>query len=129
MDKVKANECATKIAFGAINHLSDIICYLEDLPDEYHHMVLNLCNRIENDRNVFLSEVNAPLIALKRYRDCRCSWERAGEISGLGIFGLIEYCSNKGVDWRKLRIDEYYNFSGPEAEKELEQEWSKLVGE
>lgn len=119
-------ECAKRIAFEAHTYLNDILEYLNDLPDEYRGMCLDLCDTIKQHRYTFLSEVNAPLIALKKYTDGKCSWGRAGEISGLGYFGLQEYCFERDVDWRELRIDEYYGFTGPKAEEKIRKHWEKL---
>lgn len=67
------------------------------------------------------------LIALESYTEGKASWERAGEISGLGIFGLENYVNERGVDRYKLRIDPYLDFTGEKAEKIIREEWDKLM--
>ncbi|MBQ2653374.1 MAG: hypothetical protein IJF83_07455 [Methanobrevibacter sp.] len=67
------------------------------------------------------------LTALEAYTEGKASWERAGEISGLGIFGLEDYVHKRGVDRYKLRIDPYLDFTGEEAEKIIREEWDKLM--
>lgn len=73
-----------------------------------------------------LNTVNAPLIGLKAYTEGKASWERAGEISDLHIFGLDKYCQEKGVNRNNLRIDEYYGLQGEEGIKSIKEEWVKL---
>ena len=67
------------------------------------------------------------LIALESYTEGKASWERAGEISGLGIFGLENYVNERGVDSYKLRLDPYLDFTGEKEEKIIREEWDKLM--
>lgn len=88
-----------------------------------------LKQNLKNDYDYLGHKEDLTLIALEAYTNHKASWERAGEISGLGIFGLENYCREKGVDNSKLRIDKYYNFTGPEAEKQIEEQWDKLMAD
>ena len=72
-------------------------------------------------------KINLPLVALESYTNGKVSWERAGEISGLGSWGLKEYCNQRDVDTSKLRIDKYMNFTGDEAETEICKQWDMLM--
>jgi len=82
---------------------------------------------IEADYKFFGQKNDLTLIALESYTEGKSSWERAGEISGRGIFGLEKYVNERGVDRYKLRIDPYINFTGEEAEKTIREEWDKLT--
>ena len=82
---------------------------------------------LANDYKYLGQRKDLTLIALELYTRGQASWERAGEISGLGIFGLEEYVNERGVDRYKLRIDHYLDFTGPEAEKIIKSEWDKLT--
>ena len=85
-----------------------------------------LKKNLETDYKYFSQKEDLTLIALEAYTEGKASWERAGEISGLGIFGLEKYVTERGVDSSKLRIDPYHDFTGPEAEKIIRKEWDKL---
>lgn len=83
-------------------------------------------NNLESDYRYLGQRKDLTLIALEAYTEGEASWERAGELSGLGIFGLEKYCEERDVDRCKLRIDPYLEFTGPEAEKTIREEWDKL---
>lgn len=106
--------------------ISDINYYMEYIPQEYHDEIKNISNDIFSFRNKCIKNLNTPLIALKAYTENKCSWERAGEICDLHIFGLRDYCNKKGVDWRNLRIDEYYGVEGEEGISEIKRNWKLL---
>ena len=84
-------------------------------------------NNLKSDYKYFGQRNDLPLIALEAYTEGKASWERAGEISGLGIQKIKKYVNERGVDRYKLRIDSYLGFTGPEAEKIIREEWDKLT--
>lgn len=96
--------------------LSAVLSQLEDIK-----------RGLQEDYGQITQELDLTLIALEAYTEGKVSWERAGEISGLHIFGLRNYCDERDVDWCNLRIDEYMGFTGPEAEKTICEEWDKLM--
>ena len=112
-----------KLILDGINALSDIEHYTPYASPEANDRVEEAIDQILLLREKLLTEVPAPLIGLKAYTEGRASFERAGEISDLHIFGLREYCNDKGVDWGGLRIDEYY---GATDVSEIEANWEKL---
>lgn len=104
----------------------DIYFFLEYLPITYYEDISKISKEIIEFRKKCMETINAPLIALKNYTEHRVSWERAGMMCGLHIFGLREYCKNKNVDWGDLRIDEYYGFTGRNAIEKIKKNWEKL---
>ena len=112
-----------KLILDGINALNDIGHYTPYASPEANDRVEEAIDQILLLREKLLTEVPAPLIGLKAYTEGRASFERAGEISDLHIFGLREYCNDKGVDWSGLRIDEYY---GATDVSEIEANWEKL---
>lgn len=106
--------------------ISDINYYLEYIPQEYYDDIENISKEIFSFRNKCIENLNTPLIALKAYTENKCSWERAGEICDLHIFGLRDFCNKKGVDWNNLRIDEYYGLEGEEGINEIKKNWKLL---
>ena len=107
-------------------YVSDIKYYLPYLPTEYYYNITEIYENIKKFRENCMSEINTPLIALKNYTEHKCSWERAGMMCDLHIFGLRKFCEDNDVDWRCLRIDEYYDIKGEEGLLEIKKNWEKL---
>lgn len=106
--------------------LSDIRYYMKYMPEDYYKDILEICIKIKSFRKKCIDTMDTPLIALKNYTEHKCSWERAGMMCDLHIFGLREYCKEKNVDWGGLRIDEYYGVEGEEGITEIKNNWKKL---
>lgn len=109
------NEC--------LSDIQDLIIYSKYLGDEDMDRLLILCESIHDSRKDLQVNINPVLIALKEYTEGRASWERAGRVSDLHIFGLRKYCEDKGVDWSNLRVNEYY---GPVDAQVVKDEWEIL---
>lgn len=77
-------------------------------------------------KKLLLKETNAPLIALKAYTEGKCSWEKAGMISNLYIFGLEQYCKDHNTNRADLRIDEYYGITGESGICTIMNAWEQL---
>ena len=61
-------------------------------------------DNLETDYKYLGHREDLTLIALESYTECKSSWERAGEISGLGIFGLEAYVKERGVNRSILEL-------------------------
>lgn len=110
----------------AITNLRDIYFYLPYIPQKDYKQLEDIGGELEKYRDNLTRKIPIVLISLKNYTECKCSWERAGELSDLHRYGLIEYCEDKGVDWRDLRIDEYYGVDSDEDVLKIIESWKKL---
>lgn len=106
--------------------IQDIDYFLPYLSDEDYKDIKNLSSKITSLRKNYVKDLNSPLIALKNYTEGKCSWERAGEMCDLHIFGLRNYCEQRNVDWSVLRIDEYYGVEGEEGINKIKENWNIL---
>lgn len=131
-------EALVKECYGEIDGITDMLRNLwsvsEFLEDDFiftltatRGKLKQIKNSLETDYKYLSHREDLTLIALESYTEGKASWERAGEISGLGIFGLENYVNERGVDRYKLRIDPYLDFTGEEAEKTIREEWDKLI--
>ena len=107
-------------------NLRDIYFYLPYIPQEDYSDLEEISVKLEEYRNLVKDKIPVVLISLKNYTECKCSWERSGELSDLHIFGLREYCKENGVDWGDLRIDEYYGRDKEEDVVKIIESWKKL---
>ena len=118
----------------AIKELEDITTYTHDLyyflnymsNEEWFDCIADIHKRIKTLRKSCITNMDTPLIALKNYTEGRCSWERAGSLCDLHIWGLRKYCEDREVNYNNLRIDEYYGVEGEEGIQKIKEEWNKL---
>ena len=110
----------------SLTYLHDINYFLPYLSEKEYNSLVEIKETIEKFRKKCIHDLNTPLIALKNYTEGSCSWERAGMMCDLHIFGLRKYCEDKNVNWRELRIDEYYGVEGKEGIEKIKENWSKL---
>lgn len=110
-----------------LSYLHDILYFIDYFPKaEYHNEIVVIYSRTKELRNRCIKEMETPLIALKNYTEGKCSWERAGSMCDLHIWGLRKYCEDKKVNCNNLRIDEYYGIEGDEGIQKIKKEWDKL---
>lgn len=112
-----------KLILDGISALNDIEHYIPYCSPQSVDRFEESIDDILILREKLVREVPAPLIGLKAFTEGNASFERAGEISDLHIFGLRNYCEDRDVDWSALRIDEYY---GVTDVTEIEENWEKL---
>lgn len=131
--KKLVTECWQEID-GITDLLRNMLSVSEFVEEDFQFQLTSTRNQLEKIKDNLNSDYkyvgqreDLTLTALEAYTEGRASWERAGEISGLGRWGLTKYCGERGVDHAKLRIDSYMNFTGPEAEKIISREWDKLT--
>lgn len=110
----------------AFDSIRDIFFYLPYIPNEEYEELHKLSEQTKRFRNNLKNEIPSELLALKLYTEGKVSWERAGELCDLGIFGLRNYCEEHNVEVKYLRIDEYYGMDGEECINKIKEEWSKL---
>lgn len=126
ISKEQVLESNMKSMEKSLRWLHDINYFLRYLPNEYNYDIQEIEKIIKILRQKCIDEVDAPLIALKNYTEGKVSWERAGEICDLHIFGLRNYCEERNVDYGDLRIDEYYGLEGEEGIQKITENWRKL---
>lgn len=119
-------EQAYKNIDNILSYIHDILYFIEYIPKKEYTNIEDIYSRTKQFRDKCIDEIDTPLIALKNYTEGKCSWERAGMMCDLHIWGLREYCENKNVDCNSLRIDEYYGIEGEEGISKIKSNWKKL---